>query len=334
MNHSLLLQLQQRLVVPIQQQALLLVLMKVKIFHCRHSPQGRLSHLNVQHKIELLNVRFDNVVNDTSRTLEKRVKEMAAWPEEIEHLRFENKHLREHVSILLHRISELTSQQMTPPLSSASSAGSCDAAVTNPYPNHHPVQHITQGPVAQAIPHQYPGHPPQYNYALDEPQVERFYHHDMPIRNSAQQPSSYQQHVLQQQQQQENAWNINDDLDLDFPFDPFFDNGRCATTAIAPGEHQSNYSNQDMHTMDIQQWQYCTSTWPVGGSLLLMSSTNTLWTNHSRREFQYLALYSSYATPSSILDSSLSMIHVYDTIPSPFPLLYDTYFFFLHSWFQ
>lgn len=260
MNHSLLLQLQQRLVVPIQQQALLLVLMKVKIFHCRHSPQGRLSHLNVQHKIELLNVRFDNVVNDTSRTLEKRVKEMAAWPEEIEHLRFENKHLREHVSILLHRISELTSQQMTPPLSSASSAGSCDAAVTNPYPNHHPVQHITQGPVAQAIPHQYPGHPPQYNYALDEPQVERFYHHDMPIRNSAQQPSSYQQHVLQQQQQQENAWNINDDLDLDFPFDPFFDNGRCATTAIAPGEHQSNYSNQDMHTMDIQQWQYCTST--------------------------------------------------------------------------
>ncbi|KAI7883115.1 hypothetical protein K492DRAFT_185388 [Lichtheimia hyalospora FSU 10163] len=61
------------------------------------------------------------------KDLERRVKEMATWPEEIEHLRFENNHLKEHVSILLRRISELTSQQMTPPLSSASSAGSCDA---------------------------------------------------------------------------------------------------------------------------------------------------------------------------------------------------------------
>ncbi|CDH53672.1 predicted protein [Lichtheimia corymbifera JMRC:FSU:9682] len=203
------------------------------------------------------------------KDLEKRVKEMATWPEEIEHLRFENKHLREHVSILLRRISELTSQQMTPPLSSASSAGSCDAAVTTSSyhaypPHHHPAHHITQGPVPHAISQQYPGqhnHPPQYNYALAESQPERFYHHDMPIRNSAQQPPSYQQHVSQQQQQlQENTWDINDDLDLDFPFDSFFDNGRCATTVIAPGEHQHNYSNQDMHTMDIQQWQYCTST--------------------------------------------------------------------------
>ncbi|CDS02919.1 hypothetical protein LRAMOSA00321 [Lichtheimia ramosa] len=163
------------------------------------------------------------------KDLERRVKEMASWPEEIEHLRFENKHLKEHVSILLRQISALTSQQMTPPLSSASSAGSCDAAATNSsssyhtYPAHPPVQHITQEPMAQMTVQQDLAnyyqhiHPPPYNYdTLAEQETALFYHRDinMSVKNSTQQPPSYQ-HVSQQQQH--NSWNMND-FNLDLPF--------------------------------------------------------------------------------------------------------------------